>query len=98
MIKEVPKIVTRLEKLQNSSKSLSWGHSVNDDFTVLCCGHNCYWKKTLTLVVRPQSNGMYFVESDDCDGCYAFLVLGTEDEVVSSVIDHLKELYPEIRS
>ena len=94
---EVPKIITRLEKLQNSSKNLKWGHALCDENRwVLCCGHNMY-RKTLTLLVREQ-NGNFVVDSDDCEnGNYDFLCLGDEDTIIQKVILHLKEIFPELR-
>lgn len=94
---EIPKLITRLEKLQNSSKNLSWGHSLNEDNVwVLCCGHNVH-KKILTLLVR-ENEGRYVVESDNCKCSeYSYLCLGKEDTVVYRVIELLKEVFPEIK-
>lgn len=95
---EVPTLISRIERLQNSSKNLNWGHHKNeDDLWILCCGHN-YYNKTLTLTVRIENPLFYTVRSDNCKGDYKFLCYGNEDEVIHWIIEHLKEIYPEIRS
>lgn len=94
----VPSVVSRIESLQNNSRSLRWGRSYTtarkDDLWVLCCGHKEY-KTILTLTVEKK--GRQFLVKSDEEGDYSELVTGSADECVYSVIGLLKRVYPEVR-
>ena len=97
-----PNLVKRIEKLQNSTQNLKWGHShtilkSSETLWVICCGHSVY-KRILTFEVKVVDTGYRidcdFKELEDSSGS---IFIGNEDECIRWVVMILKNSYPEIR-
>lgn len=103
-------LITRMERLQNSTRNLSWGHSVLSPMLadtppsvreqyVVVCGHSHY-HEVRTMLLDVCANGKFVLYADELvkDKFDMIIGYGTEDEVLSSLIDRLKFWFPAVLS
>lgn len=105
---QIPKLLERVEKLQNTTRNLGWGHCVLDPMLstseevlkveeqyLVVCGHSHY-RTVKTLVLEVYADGKYgiFTDSETKDKFDVILCFGDEDFCMQKMIEALKTWFP----